>query len=310
MQLQEYNNEHSTVSIIATPSSRGADAGLDVRECAMIAIAPPKSTATYMTPRYNLISGGHGVMKTSTGSMTPVITPSYSHVPKSNNNNAVNNRLQSQRLERVPVPPLPYALSHSSGNNRHLNTTPPRRVAIVCPTAPACKKAPSLGPRQQTMPIRTKRRRSSALRSPVGSLSPSSSSSSPSSPPVFVCNNTSTAQLMDMQLQQEMRDMQKSSQQIQHQPQKRGLHRRSVPTLTPIVENGEQQPVKCCLCHKQYQQHNSFYKHLYEHHPFWPTVSSKYQLSKHQQVLLMQTAEVLLSFKKPNVYGRIPAVRF
>ena len=79
--------------------------------------------------------------------------------------------------------------------------------------------------------------------------------------------------------------------------------RRRDPTDVPIVELGEQQPVKCGLCSKRYQQHNSFYKHMYEHHPFWGTVSHDLGLSKHAQVMMMQSAEVLLSFKKPKVYG-------
>mmetsp|Transcript_5132 Transcript_5132/g.15659 ORF Transcript_5132/g.15659 Transcript_5132/m.15659 type:complete len:112 (+) Transcript_5132:289-624(+) len=78
----------------------------------------------------------------------------------------------------------------------------------------------------------------------------------------------------------------------------------------PVVVNGEQQPVQCGSCKKKYRQHNSYYKHLYEHHPFWNHVASEFQLSKHGQVMLMQSAEVLLSFKKPDVYGDIPPVRF
>jgi uncharacterized C2H2 Zn-finger protein len=78
----------------------------------------------------------------------------------------------------------------------------------------------------------------------------------------------------------------------------------------PQVENGEQQPVQCTHCSKKYRQHNSYYKHLYEHHPFWTDVAIEFALSKHGQVMLMQTAEVLLSFKAPEVYGVIPPVRF
>lgn len=80
--------------------------------------------------------------------------------------------------------------------------------------------------------------------------------------------------------------------------------------VVPVVENGEQQPVQCQHCFKKYRQHNSYFKHLYEHHPFWSDVASEYQLSKHGQVMLMQTAEVLLSFREPDVYGTIPSVRF
>lgn len=81
-------------------------------------------------------------------------------------------------------------------------------------------------------------------------------------------------------------------------------------TFIPVVVDGEQQPVKCTHCHKTYRQHNSYFKHLYEHHPFWENVSTEFNLSKHSQVMLMQTAEVLLSLKRPQAYGDIPRVRF
>ena len=81
-------------------------------------------------------------------------------------------------------------------------------------------------------------------------------------------------------------------------------------TFVPVVVDGEQQPVKCTHCHKTYRQHNSYFKHLYEHHPFWEDVSTEFNLSKHSQVMLMQTAEVLLSLKRPQAYGDIPRVRF
>eukprot|EP00049_Salpingoeca_infusionum_P014196 m.264579 g.264579 ORF g.264579 m.264579 type:complete len:336 (+) comp15618_c0_seq8:659-1666(+) len=66
----------------------------------------------------------------------------------------------------------------------------------------------------------------------------------------------------------------------------------------------------CPYCHKSYRQNNSFYKHLYEHHPQWSTVSKTYSLSKHQQVMMMQTAELLLSLRNPEKHGVQPLVRF
>lgn len=95
-----------------------------------------------------------------------------------------------------------------------------------------------------------------------------------------------------------------SDDQVPESPSERRRKRRRAPTVgEPVVDDGEQQPVRCSLCKKQYQQHNSFYKHLYEHHPFWGNVANSLGLSKHAQVMVMQSAEVLLSFKKPGIYG-------
>lgn len=67
---------------------------------------------------------------------------------------------------------------------------------------------------------------------------------------------------------------------------------------------------RCKRCGKEYRQNNSLYKHLYEHHPGWNGVSKHYNLSKHQQVMMMQGAEVLLSFRQPERYFRAHPVRF
>ena len=77
----------------------------------------------------------------------------------------------------------------------------------------------------------------------------------------------------------------------------------------PVTRLGEQQPVVCRLCNKSYRQHNSFFKHLWEHHPYWKMIHRRFRLSKHGQTLLMQSAEVLLSFRKPHVYGSIPTIK-
>lgn len=69
-------------------------------------------------------------------------------------------------------------------------------------------------------------------------------------------------------------------------------------------------PTFCPHCNKEYRQNNSFFKHLYEHHPFWQSVAKEHNISKHQQVMLMQTAELLLSLRYPQTYGRNPLVKF
>lgn len=66
----------------------------------------------------------------------------------------------------------------------------------------------------------------------------------------------------------------------------------------------------CPQCGKSYRQNNSFYKHLYEHHSKWDYVSETFNLSKHQQVMMMQGAELLLSLHRPLTYGLHPLVRF
>lgn len=66
----------------------------------------------------------------------------------------------------------------------------------------------------------------------------------------------------------------------------------------------------CPQCGKSYRQNNSFYKHLYEHHAHWQTVADTLKVSKHQQVMMMQTAELLLSLSHPLSYGLHPLVRF
>jgi hypothetical protein len=43
-------------------------------------------------------------------------------------------------------------------------------------------------------------------------------------------------------------------------------------------------PTFCPHCHKEYRQNNSFFKHLYEHHPAWQLIAKEFNVSKHQQV--------------------------
>ena len=86
----------------------------------------------------------------------------------------------------------------------------------------------------------------------------------------------------------------------------------SSPSSDSESDNGSNGAVntRCPHCSKSYRQNNSFYKHLYEHHPQWGNVSTSLGLSKHQQVMLMQTADMLLSFRKPEEYAIHPFVRF
>jgi len=66
----------------------------------------------------------------------------------------------------------------------------------------------------------------------------------------------------------------------------------------------------CPHCSKSYRQNNSFYKHLYEHHPQWCHVSEAFGLSKHKQVMLMQAVDLLLAIRQPDQYAIHPLVRF
>lgn len=67
---------------------------------------------------------------------------------------------------------------------------------------------------------------------------------------------------------------------------------------------------QCPHCNKVYRQNNSLFKHLYEHHSEWGAVSKSLNTSKHQQVQMMQTAELLLSLRAPITHGLQPLVRF
>lgn len=96
---------------------------------------------------------------------------------------------------------------------------------------------------------------------------------------------------------------------IHHRPLNRKRKFEYIEVVDCFVQDGEQQPVECCMCGKQYSQHNSYFKHLYEHHPSWTSVSRRFRLSKHQQVIMMQSAQALLSFKRPNNPLAIPCIR-
>ncbi|PVZ96480.1 hypothetical protein BB558_007633 [Smittium angustum] len=53
-------------------------------------------------------------------------------------------------------------------------------------------------------------------------------------------------------------------------------------------------PCQCGVCGKKYKHRSSLYKHLWEHHESWETCL-KYNLSKHQQVKMMEAAQVLVN---------------
>ena len=65
--------------------------------------------------------------------------------------------------------------------------------------------------------------------------------------------------------------------------------------------------VVCEYCEKKFSQYNSYLKHRYKHHPFW---NNNCLYSDHEQALLIQSAELLLSLKRPEVYATNPLVDF
>ncbi|KAJ1743696.1 hypothetical protein LPJ78_000932 [Coemansia sp. RSA 989] len=49
----------------------------------------------------------------------------------------------------------------------------------------------------------------------------------------------------------------------------------------------------CEVCGKRYKHRSCLHKHLWEHHDAWETCL-KYNLTKHQQVQMMEAAQVLV----------------
>ncbi|KAJ1965638.1 hypothetical protein GGI12_000634 [Dipsacomyces acuminosporus] len=49
----------------------------------------------------------------------------------------------------------------------------------------------------------------------------------------------------------------------------------------------------CGVCGKRYKHRSCLHKHLWEHHDAWETCL-KYNLTKHQQVQMMEAAQVLV----------------
>ncbi|PIA15610.1 hypothetical protein COEREDRAFT_81937 [Coemansia reversa NRRL 1564] len=52
-------------------------------------------------------------------------------------------------------------------------------------------------------------------------------------------------------------------------------------------------PCMCSVCGKRYKHRSCLHKHLWEHHDAWETCL-KYNLTKHQQVQMMEAAQVLV----------------
>ncbi|KAG7095327.1 hypothetical protein E1B28_006092 [Marasmius oreades] len=79
------------------------------------------------------------------------------------------------------------------------------------------------------------------------------------------------------------------------------------PTLAkpvPIVKNGKKRGMdhKCESCNKVYRHPSCLIKHRWEHTPHWRE-SSKYVLSKHQQVQLLEAAAILSHFSPDSATG-------
>ncbi|KAJ1962733.1 hypothetical protein H4R35_007323 [Dimargaris xerosporica] len=51
--------------------------------------------------------------------------------------------------------------------------------------------------------------------------------------------------------------------------------------------------VACSVCGKKYKHRSCLSKHLWEHHESWGTCL-KYNLTKHQQVQMMEAAQILI----------------
>ncbi|ORX98738.1 hypothetical protein K493DRAFT_406482 [Basidiobolus meristosporus CBS 931.73] len=49
----------------------------------------------------------------------------------------------------------------------------------------------------------------------------------------------------------------------------------------------------CSVCGKKYKHKNCLYKHFWEHHESWETCL-KFNLTKHQQVQMMEAAQILV----------------
>ncbi|KAJ2778960.1 hypothetical protein H4R18_004294 [Coemansia javaensis] len=52
-------------------------------------------------------------------------------------------------------------------------------------------------------------------------------------------------------------------------------------------------PCLCSVCGKRYKHRSCLHKHLWEHHDAWEECL-KYNLTKHQQVQMMEAAQVLV----------------
>ncbi|PVV05205.1 hypothetical protein BB560_000274 [Smittium megazygosporum] len=66
-------------------------------------------------------------------------------------------------------------------------------------------------------------------------------------------------------------------------------------SLSPYNDDlGYKQICSCGVCGKTYKHRSCLVKHLWEHHEAWNTCL-KYNLSKHQQVKMMEAAQTLVS---------------
>ncbi|RHZ82209.1 hypothetical protein Glove_112g35 [Diversispora epigaea] len=72
----------------------------------------------------------------------------------------------------------------------------------------------------------------------------------------------------------------------------------SVPTSDDQKEHGSTSLVSkttytCHVCSKKYKHRNCLVKHLWEHHESWE-LCLKFNLTKHQQVQMMEAAQILV----------------
>ncbi|KAJ1658795.1 hypothetical protein IWQ61_002020 [Dispira simplex] len=80
----------------------------------------------------------------------------------------------------------------------------------------------------------------------------------------------------------------------------------SSPELTPSRSpNGNnftplRTTVICNVCGKKYKHRSCLIKHRWEHHESWESCL-KYNLTKHQQVQMMEAAQILVEMIKPEV---------
>jgi hypothetical protein len=56
-------------------------------------------------------------------------------------------------------------------------------------------------------------------------------------------------------------------------------------------------PIQCHRCNKEYKSLNCLQKHLWEHTEYW---NANLNISKHQQVQLLEAASVLYKFQQKH----------
>ncbi|KAI9504712.1 hypothetical protein BX070DRAFT_251534 [Coemansia spiralis] len=84
-----------------------------------------------------------------------------------------------------------------------------------------------------------------------------------------------------------------------------GRYASSSPELGSVSSRSSSSPGRsacsCSVCGKQYKHRSCLHKHLWEHHDAWEACL-KYNLTKHQQVQMMEAAQVLVDMMGPKTH--------